>query len=174
MAIDGYMVNGTSFVYVGTGSAGALELLGYTVEGADMNVEEHKGEIFTDLFGPRTPQDFQDFGMTARIIAPFIAVDRTVLAKIMSRGDHTGAPANQGTLNTPGLVLGVGGYGFRVGIASTFDSPWSFNTCILRPGYGTRLATKANPFRVEFMAWPYASYTATTGKNVPLFTRSLT
>lgn len=169
MPVDGYFVNGTAFVYVGTGSAGALELLGYTDAGTDMNVSENKGEIFTDLFGPMTPQDFQDFGMTARIVAPLIAADRTVLAKILDKGDRT----TLGLLNTPGLVLGVNGYRFRVAIASTFDSPWSFTSCILRPGFGTTLATKANPFRVEFMAWPYASYTATTGKDVPLWTRSL-
>lgn len=169
MAVDGYMVNGTSFIYVGTGTAGALELLGYTDAGTDMTVNENKGEIFTDLFGPMTPQDFQDFGMTARIIAPLIACDRTVLAKITGKGDRT----TVGQINTPGLVLGIAGYAFRVAIASPADSPWSFSKCVLRPTFGSKLATKANPFRVEFFAWPYASYTATTGKDTPLWTRSL-
>lgn len=166
--IDGYLVNGTSFVYVGTGGAGALELLGYTENGVDQDITENKSEIITDLFGPMTPQDFQDMGMIARIICPFIAIDRSVLAKVMNRGDRT----TLGSLNTPGLVLGVAGYGFRVAIASTFDSPWSFTKCILR-NTGVRLATKANPMRLEFLAWPYASYLATTGKDTPLWTRSL-
>lgn len=168
MAVDGYMVNGTAFVYTGTGGAGALELLGYTEQGVDKDINENKGEIITDLFGPMTPQDFQDFGMVARIVCPFIALDRSVLGRVMNRGDRT----TLGTLNTPGLVLGVAGYAFRVAIASTFDSPWSFYKCILRTE-STRLATKANPLRLEFFAWPWVSYTATTGKDTPLWSRSL-
>lgn len=169
MAVDGYMVNGAALVYSYTGVASAAELLGYTDHGTDMDVQENKGEIITDLFGPMTPQDFQDFGMTARIIAPLIASDRTVLAKLTGRGDRT----TLGQISTPGLVLGVNSHKFRIGIASNFDSPWSFSSCLMRPGWGTRLATKANPFRLEFIAWPYASYTAVTGKDSPLWSRTL-
>lgn len=166
--IDGYMVNGTAFVYVGTGSAGALELLGYTEAGVDKDIKENKREIMTDLFGDMTPQDFQDMGIVARIVAPMIAMDRAVMAKIMNRGDRTAL----GQMNTPGLVLGVAGYAFRVAIASSFDSPWSFYKCVTQ-SESTRLATKANPYRFEFMAWPFASYTATSGKDAPLWSRSL-
>ncbi len=173
MAVNRYTVNGPSFIYVGTGSAGALELLGYTEAGADMDVTENKSEIMTDLFGPMTPQDFQDMGAMVRVVTPMIAVDDAVMAKIMMRGDHTGGGviATAGLINTPGTVIGVGGYAFRVVIASTFDSPWSFTKCITRT-YGTRQATKANPFRFEFLSWPYASFTASTGKDVSLWTRS--
>lgn len=168
MAIDGYMVNGTAFVYVGTGAANALELLGYTEDGVEQGVQEYKGQIITDLFGPQVPQDFQDFGMTARLICPFIAMDRTILGKVMNRGDRT----ILGQLNTPGLVLGMAGYAFRIAIASTFDSPWSFYKCVLNTS-ATRLATKANPFRQEFFCWPWVPYTASTGKDAPLWSRSL-
>lgn len=168
MAVDGYMVNGAALVYTGTGSSSALELLGYTEAGVDQDIFENKSEIMTDLFGPMTPQDFQDMGMMARIVVPLIACDRTVLAKIMGKSDRTAI----GQIGTPGLVLGVGGYAFRVAIAAPADSPWSFSKCIVR-AEGTRLATKANVFRVEFLAWPYASYTATTGKDAPLWTRSI-
>lgn len=167
-AIDGYVVNGTAFVLVGTGGGGALETLGYTESGVDKEITENKSEIITDLFGPMTPQDFQDMGMVARVICPFIAYDRTVLAKVMNRGDRT----VQGTLNTPGLVLGVTGYAFSLAISSTFDAPWFFYAAILR-SEGTRLATKANPDRLEFLCWPYTSFTAVTGKNTPLWKRSL-
>lgn len=168
--MDGYAVNGTALVYVGTGGAGALELLGYTDFGVDMAVNENKGEIITDLFGPMTPQDFQDFGMTGRISVPLIALDSTVQNKIIDRGDRT----TVGLLNTPGLVLGVAGYAFRVAIAAPLGiAPWSFSKCVTMPQHGTRLATKANPYRMEFFAWPYVTYTATTGKDVPVFTRSL-
>ncbi len=169
-ATSAYMVNGTAFVYTGTGAAGALETLGYTVDGVNQNITENKGEIITDLFGPMTPQDYQDLGMVAKITCPFIAMDRAVLAKVMNRGDRTGAI---GALSTPGLVLGVSGYAFRLAIASTFDSPWSFNSCILATE-STRLGTRANPMQLDFNAWPFVSYTAVTGRDARLWTRSLT
>jgi hypothetical protein len=162
------MVNGCAFVYVGTGTAGALELLGYTEAGVDKDIKENKREIMTDLFGDMTPQDFQDMGMVARIVCPMIAMDRSVFAKVYDKGDR----ATVGLLNTPGLVLGVAGYSFRVAIASPADAPWSFGRCVCL-SESTRLATKANPYRFEFFAWPAASYTALTGKDAPFSTRSL-
>lgn len=165
---------GAALVYVGTGVAGALELLGYTEAGVDMEIAENKEELMTDLMGSKTPQDFQDMGMMGRIVTPLIAVDTAVLDKIIGRGDSAGT----GEVNTPGLVLGIGGYAFPVAIqqaafsVANYSRPWYFYTCINRSN-GTRLATKANPFRLELVAWPYRSYTATTGKNAPLFARGL-
>lgn len=174
MAVNRYSLNGCAFVYTGTGTLGALELLGYTEAGVDMDITENKAEIMTDLYGPMTPQDFQDMGAMVRLVTPMIAYDDAVLAKVMMRGDHTGAGviATAGLINTAGLVLGIAGYGFRVAIASTFDSPWSFTKAIMR-GEGTRLATKVNPFRLELLCWPYAPYTATSAKDVSLWTRTL-
>lgn len=167
MAIDGYMINGSALVYTDVVTPGTFALLGYTDSGVDMNVQQNKNEILTDIFGPMTPQDFQDFGMTARLVCPFIACDRTQLDAVIGVGDA----AVLGQLNTPGTVVGVEGYKFQIGIESPFDIPWVFKACIVRPGFGTRLAVKANVFRMEFYAWPYASYTVTNGLNTPLFTR---
>jgi hypothetical protein len=168
MAIDGFCVNGTALVSVGTGSAGALETLGYTDQGVDIEIEELTNDIITDVMG-MAPQEVQSMGMIARITVPLIAVDRTVLAKITGRGDRT----TVGLVNTPGLLLGTNSHLFRVGIAAPLDTPWSFSKCFMRPGFGAKLATKANPFRVQFTAIPYAAYTVTSGKDTPLWTRSL-
>ncbi len=185
MAIDQYTVSGCAFVYVGTGTASALELLGYTESGVDMDIKENKREIMTDLYGDMTPQDFQDMGMIANLASPLIAMDGTVLSKVMGRGDHTGTgvaaaqiPEDTGKLNTPGLVLGIGGYAFPIVIASNVPrlgtylagQAWKFHSC-LTMNEETRLATKANPFKASFMAWPYAPFTATTGKDVRLWSR---
>ena len=172
-------------MYVGTGSTNALQLLGYTEQGVDMDITENKTEIMTDLFGDKTPQDFQDMGMVAQRVIPLIAYDSAVLQTIMSRGDRT----TWGTQNTPGIALGVGGYAFPVsitgplvaasaglGVAPTVPAyaagaPWYFYKCLTRR-VGQRLATKANPFRLELVAWPYLPYTSTTGKNAPLYARA--
>jgi hypothetical protein len=168
VAIDGFTVNGSAVVSVGTGAAGALETLGYTDQGVDIDIQELTEDILTDVSG-RSPQDVQLMGMTARIIVNLIAMDRTVFAKITGRGDRS----TVGQTSTPGTILGANNYLFRVGIASPLDTPWSFPTCLVRPGYGTRLATKVHPFRIEFFAIPYLSYTTTSGKNATLWTRSL-
>ena len=140
-------------------------MLGYTESGVDKSVTYNRAEIITDLFGPMTPQDFQDMGMVAQIRCPFIAIDRTVLAKVMAIGD-----AGLGLINTPGLVLGMAGYAMQLVIGSKADFAWSWPTCILR-NESTRLATKANPDTLEFFAWPFRPYTATTGKGATLWTR---
>ena len=167
--IDRYTLNGSAIVSVGTGTLGALETVGYSDNGVDIAVQENKAEILTDIFGPMTPQDFQDMGMTARIVVPFIAVDTSVLNKILDRGDRT----SSGQVNTPGLVIGMAGYAFRLAIASPFWSPWSFSYCVVRPGFGTKLAVKANVFRMEFYAWPWATVATVAGKDTTLWTRSL-
>lgn len=173
MAVNTYTVFGAALVYTGTGSAGALELLGYTEQGVDMDITEAKEEVMTDLMGTKVPQDWQDMGMMARIVTPLIALDTAVLAKVMNKGDRT----TFGSVNTPGLVLGVGGYSFSVAIQSgtgslLYQAPWYFPTCLCRSD-GTRLATKANPFRLELVGWPYKSYTATNGKDAVLFARAV-
>jgi hypothetical protein len=165
---DGYHINGPALVYTGTGSAGALELLGYTVDGVDISISKNVAEIITDLFGPMTPQDFQDMGEVASITCPLIVSYREVLSRVANRGDRGAV----GQMNTPGLVLGQTGAAFSVGITST-DSPWLFAKAVVRPDMRAKLATKAHPFVLQLFAWPYAAYTALTGQNVPLYTRSL-
>lgn len=184
MPVDTYAINGTAFVYVGTGSAGALQLLGYTEQGVDVDTTENKTEIMTDLFGDKTPQDFQDMGMITQVIIPLIAYDTVVMQQVLGRGDRT----VWGGLNTPGIALGQSGYGFPVSISAPLATgsagsavppavplfanaaPLYFYKCLTRR-QGARLATKANPYRLELIAWPWASYTATTGRDAPLFRR---
>lgn len=169
MAIDGWTINGPAVVSVGTGSLGALETLGYTDGGVDVSVDELTADIISDVFGPLLAHDVQQFGMTAQITVPLVAMDRTVLGKVIGRGDRT----TVGLLSTPGLTMGQSGYAFRVGIASTVDSPWSFSKCILKPGSRFKLATKVQPFTLTFFAGPFATYTVVSGKDTPIFTRSL-
>lgn len=173
MAVNTFTIFGDALIYVGTGSAGALELLGYTEQGVDLDITENKDEIMTDLMGSKTPQDFQDMGMIARAVMPLIALDTAVLDKVIGRSDRTAF----GQVGSPGLPLATAGYAFTMAIQSGISSllysrPWYFYTCLTRSD-GTRLATKANPFRLEVVAWPYQSFTATSGKNAPLFARAL-
>jgi len=171
MAIGGYHINGPADLSTGTGSAGALETLGYTgqQQGVDVEVQEVTEEILTDIFGGRVPNDLLYYGEIATIRVPLIASDRTVLKKVLSRGDRTTA----GLLSTPALVLGAGGYLYRVAVASPADEPWNFAACYLRPGYNVKLRAGPEPFVLTFLALPFAASTVTNGKDVPLYTRTI-
>jgi hypothetical protein len=173
MAVDGFTINGSAFVYVTTGSAGALELLGYTDNGVDIQISYHRKEVYTDLYGEMTPQDFMDMGMVAAITTPFVAVDRTVLAKLMTLGDNSGSGGSGSSrmLNSPGLLLGAGGHSVGVAVASPADVGWYFPECLIKPVVGTVLATKLNPLKVGFVAWPFQTYNATSGKDGVLWQR---
>ncbi len=164
----GYHVNGSAFVWVSFNGV-TYERLGFTDNGVDINVQQNKGEIITDVFGPMTPQDFQDFGLTARVVCPFIYTDRAILDQVLAVGDASAI----GEMNTPGLVVGVNGYTIGVYIEAPFDLPWTFLNCTVRPGFGSRLGVKANVFRLEFQAWPYQPPTVLTGKDAPLYLRSI-
>ena len=168
MAIDGYWATGPALVYSGTGSVGALELLGFAQNGCEVEITKNYEQIMTDIFGPMTPQELQDFGEVAIITCPLIAVDRTVLAKVMGRGNRSSV----GQMNTPGRLVGASGDAFRVGIAAAADTPYSFNTCVVRPARFP-MSVAAKPYTLTFFAWPYAAFTVTTGLNAPLYTRSL-
>jgi len=163
----GYMVNGSAIVW--TDVTGSWQVLGYTDAGVDMNVQQNKGEILTDVMGPMTPQDFQDFGMTARVVCPFIMTVRAQMDAIIAVGDSF----DYGSTNTPGIVIGENDFKFGIYIESSFDAPWTFENCLVRPGFGTKLAVKANVFRFEFYAWPYASSNTFFGGDIPLFNRSV-
>jgi hypothetical protein len=173
MAISTYTVYGAAFVYVNPAGAG-YSLLGYTEQGVDIDITESKDELMTDLLGTKTPQDFQDMGGLVRIVAPLIAVDTTVLDSIFMVGDLS----SLGQINTPGVVLGINNKAVGIGIASPssggagFNRPWTCPTAIIR-SHGSRIATKANPWRLEAVGWPFLSFTASSGKGGVLFKRSL-
>lgn len=169
MALGGFHINGPALVYTYTGSGGASELLGYTRDGVDVELIKNWMEIFTDIFGPMTPHDFQDMGEVAQISCPLVVTDRTVLGHVMARGDSAG----EGKINTPGLVVGATGNAFAVAIASTNDSPYHFSSCIRRPSARVKLATAYQPFTLQLFAWPFALPTVTVGKDTPLYTRSI-
>ena len=178
MPITSYHCNGPALCYVSSYVGGVLQpfaLLGYTDHGARLRVVENKSDIITDVFGPMTPQDIQDMGMIANISIPLIASDRAQLASLQGFGDRVAT----GLINTPGLVLGAAGYRIALAISASSlpgqaDSPWLFPSCLVRPGYDTTLATRANPFTIEFFAFPWANYDTIVGSNTPLWSRTFT
>lgn len=169
MAIDNWRVGGPALISVGTGSGGALEVLGYTDGGVDWGLAKHLEPIISDVFGPRTPHTMQDLGEVGRLTLPLIACDAAVLAKMESRGDRTAL----GQLNTPGLVLTS--YAFRVVVAAPLNADMvrSFNLCLVEDVKGKN-ATKANPLVLSLVSGPFAAYTVTSGKDTQIWTKAAT
>ena len=169
MAITGYTVNGAGLVVAKI--SGSYVTIGYTQDGTELTLRQHLEEIMTDVFGTRVPQDFQDMMMEASLSIPFIAIDATDLLTLMNLGDKSGN--TDGTSNTPGLVLGAGGYGTILGITAPLGTPWYFQQAFIADDkWRTKLATKAQPVRMNWRAIPKASYTAVTGAGTTLYARA--
>lgn len=167
MAIDGFRISGPCLVSVGTGANAALETLGYSDGGVDFEHVKHLEPVITDIFGPRTFHTMQDMGEIGRITIPLIAVDSAVIAKIESKGDRT----TLGQLNTPGSLLTA--HAFRVVLAApqNADMVRSFTLALVEHVRGKN-ATKAHPTVLTLIAGPFQTYTVTSGKDVPIWTKS--
>lgn len=151
--------------------SGSYVTIGYTQDGVNLHLQQFLEEIMTDVFGTRTPQDFQDMGMMATIDIPFIAIDSTDFLTVLNVGDKT--TNTDGTLNTAGLVMGAGSYGQILGISAPLGTPWYFgNTFIRDDKIRQKLSSKAMPLQTKFVAIPTTSYTTVTAKASVLYSRS--
>lgn len=62
-----YYSIGPARIAVGTGNAGALEYLGFSLDGVMIAVQPRYDDVFSDLGGPAIPEDVQFLGHDARI-----------------------------------------------------------------------------------------------------------
>jgi len=162
------LVYGAVAGLTGTGSASAYELLGFTERGADVEITHNWKEIMTDIMGEMTPQEMQHMGKVATITVPLIAIDRAVMAKVMGRGNASSV----GQIATPGRNVGANADSFALGIAAAADAPFAFAHCVLRP-VRFPMSVVAKPYTMTFFAWPYVPFTAVTGYNASLYSRTM-
>lgn len=167
MALDGYWCTGPAIISTSTGTAGAFETLGITENGAEVEITKNYKELFTDVMGEMTPQELQHMGEVAVVTAPLIITDRTVLAKVLGRGNR----ASVGQLNTPGRFVGANGDHMSVGISGPYDFPYVFSAAVVRPARFP-MSVSAKPFTITFYCWPYLAFTATVAINTYLYARA--
>ncbi len=81
-------------IWVGTGTAHALEFLGRTINGASIEEIPYFGPIASDEYGGDAgpPADYQLFGTQHRISLEMTKFDPTILAKLDSFYNKVGSP----------------------------------------------------------------------------------
>jgi hypothetical protein len=146
-------VNGTTAIRTGTGGSGALELLGHSLDGVDLDFEDMREFVYSDAGGGPNmlPIDVQEFGEVCTVSADLIVYDEAVFTKIRKR---PGAAA-EGQLSAPGRLMGVNGDLYRLLIESPIEVlPWNFPTTFLQRK-PIKLSTKRSIWRLRWFAFAY-------------------
>ncbi len=172
-----FHVNGVAEIKVGTGSTAALELLGHTVDGVDIDPQIIQYPIFTDAGGGPggIPASLQDVGEIHTISADVVVYDVAVLAKVRKGFSALTNTVTEGVMQKVGRVLdttavgssGVGGLG-RLLILSPDDSEprnYLYARLVAKP---RKLSTKVTIYRLRWEAIPYIG-TGNTMASVVLF-----
>lgn len=117
-------VPGSALIKTGTGSSAALESLGYTVDGVDIQEKEFVIDVKSDRYGgSQGPSiDVQLLGLGAELRMELVEIDLEVFVKLQSRLPTKSGGQTMGVVPTPGcLTFGDGGL-FRTLILGTKDA----------------------------------------------------
>lgn len=155
-------VAGVALIKVDTGSSHALELLGYTRNGAECTFQVFMHDVHTDLDGgdDGPPTDSQELGQIATIRLELTKWDTAVSAKIECR--QYGATA--GTVLSPGVLMVGGLKTYRLLIHSA-TNPLNFPVVMFREPIELNKGTKYSTMILIGTAYRNASsvlYNATT------------
>jgi hypothetical protein len=158
-----FHVNGIAEIKVGTGTSGALETLGHTINGVYIDPQLLEEPIYTDAGGGPggVPATHVTQGEIHIVTAELIVYDVAVLAKIRKGMEKTVNSVTEGTMQKAGQILdstavggsGVGGW-FRLLILSPDDSePRNYLTARLtrKP---RRMSTRNTIYELQFKCVP--------------------
>jgi hypothetical protein len=155
-------VSGECLLKTGTGSVGALESLGVSVAGVDINITDHTDPVYTDTNGPRVPFDEQQFLEDATITCKLVFYDETVLSHIRSRIAILASNAD-GTIGAAGVLWGAGGNYFRLLCLSPVDAtPYNFPKARLKDAMRVKKGTVRSEWDLTFYSIPYTGSAGST------------
>ena len=139
--------DGPCLIRVGTGSAGALEDLGYTEDGADVDIEGFFENVWGDQGGGPSgvPIDVQYFGELARIRLTLTKWDAAIADKVVPRVNG----ATAGTPATPGTLMFQESKSIRLLLSPT-SRPLNFPRAFLRGNYQINKGVKHSKIIFEF------------------------
>lgn len=161
-------INGAALVKVGlqgTGQVDALQVVGITENGPQIEIDFLEEPVIADNAGPQLPADYQQMGKMARISFALPIYDLAVLTTWFLSNQSGSA---EGRILAVGTLIFANNKGFRVVLSSPIEGqPWRFfwckvNSCKIRPG------TKYNIYDVSLTAIPYIG-AATASANKDLY-----
>jgi hypothetical protein len=157
-------VNGVAEIKVGTATAGALELLGHSLDGVTIDPQYIEDPVFSDAGGGPggVPVTFIKQGQIDIISADIHVSDEAVLAKIRKGTETILAGAAEGVMTKAGLILdntlvggsGVGGYHRLLILSPDDQTPRNYLTARLMRD-PVRRSTKEMVWRLQWKAIPY-------------------
>lgn len=146
-------VPGAALIKTGSGSSGALESLGYSINGVEITEEMLSEDVPGDQNGGEggPPIDIQDFGHIARIRMELSVWDFTVAGRLRSKLNGV----SQGVSPTPGSLIFANSYHFRLLILPvTAGDAMNFLVATPREPHVINLGTKFARLIFEWIAYP--------------------
>jgi hypothetical protein len=148
-------VAGACLIKVGTGSAGALETLGYTRDGATIRLDGYFLDVKTDDAGGEAgpPADVQWLGQTAMIGLELTRWDDAIAEKFVNRvfGQTTAGSITVANAPTGSLMI-TGSFGHRLCLIPSVGRAYNFPYAFFREAIEVNKGTKYSTMRVESYA----------------------
>lgn len=149
-------VSGTVLVKVGpTGTAdNALEVLGYTANGARIQEEDFYEEVHSDEQGGDAgpPIDLIYMGKRVRVTLELVRWDAAVADKLAARIATPSTPP-PGLRLEPGIVMVAGQKTWRLVLKSNVGS-WDLPACAVRGQFEMNKGSRASRLLIAFEAYP--------------------
>lgn len=80
-----FRVTGPTQIFVATGASNALQFLGWSESGVEIELNGEFEDVICDIGGPRLPTDVQWMGIDAHITADIVKYDEAVLTALLAR-----------------------------------------------------------------------------------------
>lgn len=167
----GYEVFGPCAPQVGTGNAGAYELLGDCADGGTITPQFFQRQIKRDGSGGAegAPAEIQSLGSMFDIEFDLVNFDDLVLDKLMMKAEGSNTIGQGGV---PGVLLGTGGHLVKLYLPSASARPWQFFHCCLAPnGYSGKFGTGYGTKKIRMLAIRYLPGTTMTAAGVAGWSR---
>lgn len=154
------VIPGATPVKVGTGGGNSLQLLGYTVNGAEMTMENIWEDVPGDQGGGEggIPIDIQMFGQIARVHLEFSKWDTAVLTKLEScvNANGTLSTITAGKSPQPGSLIFSNNAHFRLLISPPSQSSLirNYPIAIPREPHVVNVGTKWARLIMDWIAYP--------------------
>jgi hypothetical protein len=163
---ESHHVFGEAAIEVGLGSASALQVLGFSVDGVDIEIHRPVVPIYDDRAGPQTPTDEQQFPAYAYVAAQLIWWDDTIRANVFTRADNG---TTEGVNAGAGVLFGAGSKYYRLlinvpTVSPTNEQPWNWpNARLEGKPTRTKVGSKAYIWTMRWFCVGWFSTTSASG-----------